>query len=107
MTREPSDVQAPTLLYVPAYPHTEGGRQDIVFELRTSAAGDVVAVAFTSKAKLVDSLGRFQPWVGVSQEKFQTFIGAIGVREVIVDPQIDASLRRIDMQQLRQFVGRP
>jgi hypothetical protein len=106
VTREPSGVQASTLLYVPAYPHTEGGRQDIAFELRTSAAGDVVAVAFTSKTKLVDSLGHFQPWVAVSPEKFRTFIGTIGVRVVIVDPQIDASLRRIDVQQLRQFVER-
>jgi hypothetical protein len=93
-------------VYVPAYPHTEGGRQDIVFELRTSAAGDVVAIMYSSRTKLVESLGHYQPWVLASQSKFLAFMGTIGVREVILDPEVDSSLRRIDAQQVRQFVGR-
>ncbi|HEY4019762.1 MAG TPA: SAV_915 family protein [Pseudonocardiaceae bacterium] len=91
---------------MPAYPNTEGGRQDIAFELRSSATGDVVAVAFSSLTKLVESLGHYQPWVAVSLERFRTLIGAIGAQEVIVDPQIDPSLRRIDAQQMRQFTRR-
>lgn len=96
----------PGQVYVPAYPNTEGGRQDIAFELRSSAAGDVVAVAFSSLTKLVEAMGHYQPWAAVPLDKFRTLVGALGVREVLVDPQIDSSLRRIDAQRMRQFIGR-
>jgi hypothetical protein len=96
----------PGQVYVPAYPNTEGGRQDIAFELRSSAAGEVVAIAFSSLTKLAETLGHYQPWVAVSLDKFRTLVGALGVREVLVDPQIDSSPRRIDAQRMRQFMGR-
>ena len=96
----------PGQVYVPAYPNAEGGRQDIAFELRSSATGEVVAVAFSSLTKLVDALGHYQPWAAVSLDKFRTLIGAVGVREVLIDPQIDSSLRSIDAQRMRQFMGR-
>lgn len=96
----------PGQVYVPAYPNNGGGRQDIAFELRGSAAGDVVAVAFSSLTKLVEAMGHYQPWAAVSLDKFRTLIGANGVQKVIVDPEVDASLRRIDAQRMQQFVGR-
>lgn len=96
----------PGQVYVPAYPNAEGGRQDIAFELRSSATGEVVAIAFSSLAKLVDAMGHYQPWAAVSLDKFRTLLGAVGVREVIVDPQIESSLRRIDAQRMQQFIGR-
>jgi hypothetical protein len=101
-----SGASLPGQVFVPAYPNTEGGRQDIAFEMRSSTTGDVVAIVFSSLDKLVASLGRYQPWVAVSLNKFRTLVGTLGVREVLVDPQIDSSLRRIDAQRMRQFIGR-
>ncbi len=103
--REPSGVEAPELVFAPAYPNTEGGQQKVMFDLRRSATGEIAAIAFSTPRALVDALGRCQPWMAVSTAKFRQFMRAAGVETVLLDPHIDPSAPRITLARLEQFVG--
>jgi hypothetical protein len=77
----------------------------IAFDLRRSEDGAVVAIAFSSLERLIGMLGRYQPWVCVSEDRFRSMIGSVGVRQVMIDPVIDAAASRIDLGALRRLGG--
>ncbi|HEX5114980.1 MAG TPA: SAV_915 family protein [Pseudonocardiaceae bacterium] len=92
-------------VYVPAYPNRENDRRDIAFDLRRSDDGALVAIAFSSLERLIGMLGRYQPWVCVSEGRFRSMIGSVGVRQVVIDPVIDVAANRVDLGALHRLGG--
>jgi len=85
----PADPGQPGLVFAPARPRAEGGRQDVVYEMRRQPDGTLVLPVFSSLVGLVEGLGQYQPWACVPLDQVTAALGGGRVAQVLVDPQID------------------
>jgi hypothetical protein len=105
-----SSARPPRIAYVPAHPATAGQRHgpgDVEFEIRRLADGEAALPAFSSVAKLVAALGHAQPWVALPLENIRALMGAVGVRRIVIDPEVDDRAwrwRADDLTDLRAMV---
>lgn len=88
----------PEYVVVPAYPAVTGDRKDVRFELRDGHGGEPVGVAFTTVARLVDQLGRCQPWLVLTTRRYRELLARVRVREILLDPEVDAAAPRWSAQ---------
>jgi hypothetical protein len=82
------------VVYVPAHPIEAGGRKDIAFETRGIGSGTQVALAYSSIARLVESLGHAQPWLAMPLGRLRQVMRSSGVTQVVVDPIVPAEAWR-------------
>ena len=82
------------IVYVPAHPVDAGRGKDVAFETRRTDGGAQVAVAFSSVARLVESLGDAQPWLAMPLGRLRQVMGSSGVAEVAIDPAVPAGAWR-------------
>ena len=82
------------VVYVPARPLTAGGRKDVAFELRQLPTGEQAAIAFTTLRRLVDALGKAQPWLAMPLGRLREVVGSSGIARVAVDPVVPAGAWR-------------
>jgi hypothetical protein len=87
----PGDEGLPEVVVVPAYPAVAGERRDVRFELRRAESGDAAGIAFTTLEKLIDQLGRFQPWIVMRSDRFCQLLAAVPVSSIVLDPQVAGS----------------
>ncbi len=87
----PGDEGLPEIVVVPAYPAVAGERRDVRFELRRAESGDVVGIAFTTMEKLVEQLGRFQPWIVMRSDRLCQLLAAVPVTTIVLDPHVTGS----------------
>lgn len=87
----PGDEGLPEVVVVPAYPVVAGKRRDVRFELRRAESGDAVGIAFTTLEKLIEQLGRFQPWIVMKSDRFCQLLAAVPVTTIVLDPHVVGS----------------
>lgn len=92
---------AKALLFVPAHPRERDGQPQVGIELRLLRSGGMVCLAFTSVEKLVASLGRWQPWIGLPESELRAELVRMGVAELYVDSGMPADAWRWDARQLQ------
>lgn len=73
------------ILVVPAHPQVGEGTGDVAVELLRLVTGEPVVVAFTSVEGLVETLGRYQPWLRLPGETVVSMSGGI----LLIDPDRD------------------
>ena len=82
------------VVFVPAHPVTSGGRKDVGFETRQLDSGGQAAIAFTSLSRLVDALGKAQPWLAMPLGRLRQLMASNGLGEVAVDPAVPSGAWR-------------
>jgi hypothetical protein len=87
----PGDGGLPEVVVAPAHPAVAGERRDVRFELRRAESGDVVGIAFTTVEKLIEQLGRFQPWIVMKSDRFRQVLAAVSVTTIVFDPHVAGS----------------
>jgi hypothetical protein len=87
----PGDEGLPKIVVVPAYPAVMGERRDVRFELRRAESGDAVGIAFTTVEKLIEQLGRFQPWIVMRSDRFCQLLAAVPVTTIVLNPHVTRS----------------
>lgn len=90
----------PELVYIPAHPDPRRARDAIRFETRPDANGEQVGIAFGSREQLVAALGPAQPWVCLPLPQLEVLLTAVGVRRILVNPQVDPTALRWDAEDL-------
>jgi hypothetical protein len=96
------------VVYVPAHPITSRGRKDVGFEIRELETGEKAAVAFTSLPRLVEALGKSQPWLAMPMARLRDLMGSRGVAQVAVDPIVPAKAWRWKPDDVHRMTrGRP
>jgi hypothetical protein len=89
-----------SILYLAAHPNPAGGPSSVAFE-RGHVGGDHKAVvAFTSKEKLVEQLGEFQPWIGLSVFRVMQMLAG---EAIVVDPEIAPGSLRWNAERLAKL----
>ncbi len=73
------------LLFVPAQPVHESGRAPYGIEVRRLADGRYGCTAFSTVDRLVEALGMYQPWVGISAGELVIRLDRVGVDRLYVD----------------------
>lgn len=86
---EGAETTEPDYVVVPAHPAVDGERHDVRFELRQSQTGMPAGVAFTTVAKLVGQLGRYQPWVVLRTDRYRELLARASVSSIMLDPEVD------------------
>jgi hypothetical protein len=81
-----SDPGLPEVVFVPAHPLIERGKQEIGLEIRRSPDGNQLLPAFTTLDRLVGALGSHQPWVRLPLRSARAIVGLAGIRHVAIDP---------------------
>lgn len=95
----------PELVYVPARPRdTEGGR-NVGFEIRHQPDGKLVLPAYSSVTRLVDGLGRYQPWVCVKLTQLLDALDGGRVARVLLDPPVEPGAWRWTQADLSRSAG--
>lgn len=61
------------------------------FELREGPSGAPVGVAFTTVEKLVQQLGKFQPWMVIKTDEYRKLLAKTQVTTILLDSQVDPS----------------
>lgn len=92
------------LLFVPARPVHEPGSASYGVEVRRLDSGEYACTAFSTVRRLVDTLGMYQPWVGVAADQLVRYLDRLGVRELYVDSGLPDEAWRWQPEQLRALV---
>lgn len=98
------DEQGRWLVIVPAHPPQDrdgGGR--VKFELRQAADGSAVLPVFSTVARLVHELGRYQAWVCVPLQAARDAAAQAGVSTVVLDPALRGDVWRWDADRVAEL----
>ncbi|MEG8182571.1 hypothetical protein GZH49_29315 [Nocardia terpenica] len=76
-------VSTPPVVVVPAHPRPDG--QGVCIELSSQVTGEPVAIVFSTVERLVERLGRYQPWVMTPSTELPALLGTTGIA-VVLDP---------------------
>jgi hypothetical protein len=85
----PAQSLPPGLVFAPARPRVDGGRKDVLFEMRKQPDGQLVLPVYSSVAGLVQALGHYQPWACVPLAQVRAALGGEDVTQVLVDPPVE------------------
>lgn len=77
---------AKTVVYVPAHAEVYEGAKKPAFEVRRRTDGTQELPVFSSLERLVQVLGRYQPWVALPLQELQRAASAAGVDRLTLDP---------------------
>jgi SseB protein N-terminal domain len=78
--------RAKAIVYVPAHAEVYEGAKKPAFEVRPRADGTQELPVFSSLERLVQALGRYQPWVALPLPELQRAASAVGVDRLTLDP---------------------
>jgi hypothetical protein len=101
--REP--LEFPEIVIAPAHPGMDSRSQQIVFELRESANSAAVLPVFSSVRRLVEALGRAQPWVALPLTRIRELAAAGGIHTVMLDPEVQLAAWRWRYDDLENLPG--
>lgn len=87
------------MVAVPAHP---GANSQLMVETRRLPEGLVLPV-FSSVHALIEALGRYQPWAIVSLEKVTQMASALGIDQLILDPEVADDVWRWESDDLGGF----
>lgn len=97
----------PVLVLAPAHPISRDGRTDVVLEVRELANGTRALPVFTTRERLVEALGREQPWAALPLQAARALMGAAGITQVIIDPVAEPGAWRwqpSDIEELERWL---
>ena len=78
---------------VPAFPRGTRQHGSIVFKQVLLDSGERAVMAFTTREKLIEAFGEFQPWLVIPLDKLQVLMGPM-VDVVCVDPVVGDGISR-------------
>jgi hypothetical protein len=95
------------IVFVPARPvrSDEQEREPAIELRRLAATGERVGIGFTSVESLVETLGHFQPWVGLQMYAFVAWLRAQGVYRVQIDPSYGTDVRQWSAEDVAYASG--
>lgn len=99
-----SEPEEPKYVVVPAYPAVSGEQRDIRFELRAMPDGSPAGVAFTTVERLVEQLGRFQPWLILETSGYRALLARTEVRHIALDPTVDPDTVHWSAEAVRELM---
>lgn len=76
-------VSMPPVVVIPARPRSDG--QGVEIELSPRVTGDPVALVFSNVERLVERLGRHQPWMMAPSAAVPTLLGTAAIA-IVLDP---------------------
>ncbi|MFI5777333.1 SAV_915 family protein [Nocardia sp. NPDC051570] len=76
-------VVLPPVVVIPARPRADGG--GICIELSSRVMGEPVAIVFSTVERLIERLGRYQPWVMTPTAELPTLLGTTAIA-IVLDP---------------------
>ncbi len=94
------------LVFVPARPRVSGAGNELTYEVRTLADGTMALPVFSTVARLVAALGRYQPWACVPLRAVQADMARCGISQVVLDPVVELNAWRWRQDGLRAFAAR-
>jgi hypothetical protein len=94
------------LVFVPARPRVSGTGNELTYEVRTLADGTMALPVFSTVARLVAALGRYQPWACVPLQAVQADMARCGIPQVVLDPVVELNAWRWRQDGLRAFAAR-
>lgn len=65
--------------------------------------GETVAIAFSNVGRLVEQLGQSQPWMVMDSGRLKQYLAAVGVTQVLLDPELGEDAGRWTPQDLELF----
>lgn len=92
-----------TVVFVPAHASVSEGAKKPAFEVRQRADGTRELPVFSSLERLVQTLGRYQPWVALALQELQRAAGACGVDRLTLDPAGSPDMWRWGREDLREL----
>jgi hypothetical protein len=93
-TVEPSPYVA-----VPAFPRGTRQNGSVVFKQVMLAGGQRAVMAFTTREKLIEAFGEFQPWLVIPLDNLRVLVGPL-VDVVCVDPVVGDDIPRWTREDL-------
>ncbi len=75
-------VSMPPVVVIPARPKSDGG---VEIELSSRVTGDPVALVFSNVERLVERLGRYQPWMMAPSAAVPALLGTAAIT-IVLDP---------------------
>src|SRR5262249_34951086 len=97
-----------SIVYVAAFPDPRPDHDGAILETRVLTSGEIAALAFSSRERLVAALGPAQPWIALPIEVLQAWTRAAGITTVTLDAAVPADARRwrdMDLAALELLVG--
>jgi hypothetical protein len=94
---------AKAIVYVPAHAEVSEGAKKPAFEVRRRADGTQELPVFSSLERLVQALGRYQPWVALPLRELQRAAAAAGVDRLALDPAHPAGTWRWSRDDLDEL----
>lgn len=76
-------VSMPPVVVIPARPRSDG--RGVEIELSSRVTGDPVALVFSNVERLVERLGRYQPWMMAPSAAVPTLLGTAAIT-IVLDP---------------------
>jgi SseB protein N-terminal domain len=96
----------PVLVIAPARPRPTAGGADILFEMRQQPDGRFVLPVFSSVRRLVEQLGRYQPWACLPLDEVLAKTSRSPAVRVVLDPVIDPGAWRWQQSGLEELAER-
>ncbi|RDI64343.1 SAV_915 family protein [Nocardia pseudobrasiliensis] len=76
-------ITLPPVVVIPARPRADG--RGICVELSSHVKGAPVAIVFSTVERLVERLGRYQPWIMAQSSELPALLGTAGIA-IVLDP---------------------
>lgn len=89
----------PRMVAVPAHP---GAGKQLMLETRRLPEGLVLPM-FTSVGLLIEALGQYQPWAIVSLPKVAEMASALGIDQLLLDPEVSDDTWRWEPDDVSGF----
>jgi hypothetical protein len=97
--------RAQVIVYVPAHAQVQEGRKEPAFEVRQRPDGTRELPVFFSLERLVQALGRYQPWVALPLAALQDALGTDGLDHLAINPAATPGMWRWGPDDLEALRG--
>jgi SseB protein N-terminal domain len=91
------------VVFVPAHASVSEGAKKPAFEVRRCADGTQELPVFSSLERLVQALGRYQPWVALPLQELQRAASGAGVDRLALDPAGSPGMWRWSREDLDEL----
>jgi hypothetical protein len=91
------------VVFVPAHASVSEGAKKPAFEVRQCADGTQELPVFSSLERLVQALGRYQPWVALPLQELQRAASGAGVDRLALDPAGSPGMWRWSREDLDEL----
>jgi hypothetical protein len=91
-------VALPPVVVIPAHPKPDG--RSVEIELTARVSGDPVAIVFSNVERLIERMGRCQPWAMVPAAAVPSLLGSAAIT-IVLDPSEKICAREWTADRLR------